>query len=104
MSIRQYKPVSDTADQTAAVATPLIYANTVHAVGTAYDLSVDFAYRTSPDEQVPAAARIVMSWEHAASLVKVLGRMVEGYEQEVGKVRDIATIEDQARTRAEAPR
>ncbi|HEX2087920.1 MAG TPA: DUF3467 domain-containing protein [Solirubrobacteraceae bacterium] len=91
----------DTPERAEPTEVALIYANSVNASGTAYDIAIDFAYRARADDPAQPTARVVMSWEHAVSLVKVLNRLIGGYEQEIGPVRDIETIEDHLRRQTE---
>lgn len=88
--MRHYRPVTDEAPQTTqappTVEATLIYANSTRASGTPWDLSIDFAY-VAGDGVSKHGVRVVMSWEQAAAVQGLLGRMLAQYKDRFGPVR-----------------
>jgi hypothetical protein len=88
--MRHYRTVTDETPQTPqapeTVEAKLIYANSTRASGTPWDLSVDFAY-IAGDGASKHGVRIVMSWEQAAAVQGLLGRMLARYEDQFGPIR-----------------
>jgi Protein of unknown function (DUF3467) len=67
---------------------PRYYVNAMGARGGPYDLALDFGQRVGADE-TEWQVRIVMSWEHARSMVDALQDVISKYEAELGEVRQV---------------
>jgi len=63
-----------------------IHANAMQAHGGPYDLALDFGYRADQDADPDYRVRVSMSWEHAASIVSILQRLIEDYERQVPSI------------------
>jgi hypothetical protein len=68
-----------------------VYANTVNITVGAYDLVMDFGFRTpemtakqSPDYEI--VARVAMSLAHAKAMLPGLARVIQQYESQVGPI------------------
>jgi hypothetical protein len=66
------------------------YSNTVQAHSGPYDLTLDFG-QTVVASEVEYDVRVSMSWEHAVSLVLVLQRLIENYQEQLGPLPDITS-------------
>jgi hypothetical protein len=65
-----------------------VYANVVAVHGGAFDVALDFGHRIekeAPDYSV----RVSMSWEHALALIRVLERVLEAHQGEIGTLPDV---------------
>lgn len=69
---------------------PVVYFNTAQALATEYELSFDLGYRTATGAEPDFAIRIVTSWEHAKALRDLLDRLIVGYEDSAGPIRDFS--------------
>ena len=78
---------------------PVIYTNAMSAQGGAFDVGIDFGYRAGEGPGKPEV-RVVMSWEHAAVMVKLLQRMIDDYARDVGDVRDLERLLQQGEAAA----
>jgi hypothetical protein len=67
---------------------PIVYFNNAQAQATEYELSLDLGYRAGPGQESEVAVRAVTSWEHAKRLRDLLDRLVKGYEQQAGPIRE----------------
>jgi hypothetical protein len=76
-----------------------VHANAMAAHGGPYDLTLDFGYRAVPTDEPEVQARVTMSWEHAAAVVKALQGMVDNYQQQVGPLPDLEHLRDQEEAR-----
>lgn len=65
-----------------------VYANAVAAIGSPYDVTLDFGQKVG-EADPDFAVRIAMSWEHALSLMKLLQRLIEDFEGKAGTVPDV---------------
>jgi hypothetical protein len=70
---------------------PPVYANVVNFTLGAYDLVIDFGFKT-PEQSVKQSldyeivARIAMSLAHAKSMLPILARVIQQYESQVGPI------------------
>lgn len=55
-------------------------------------MTLDFGYRADPEIEPATQVRLSMSWEHVSSMVKVLQSIVEGYEDQAGKLPDLEKL------------
>jgi hypothetical protein len=82
--------MTDDPNAQAAIVRPY-YANFVEMYRTAFDLTMDFGYRT-PEmfRQKPPTfivqARVAMSLGHAKSMIPLLARLVAEYEEKFGPI------------------
>jgi hypothetical protein len=67
----------------------LIYVNWVRYISSPYDLSLDVGYRADPGPPEEFPVRLVMSWEQAKILRLLLEDAVDGFEENVGPIREI---------------
>ncbi len=74
---------------------PRVHSNAMAAHGGPFDLTLDFGYRADPGEEPEVQARITMSWEHALAMVKAIQALVDGYEQQVGPLRDLTELREE---------
>lgn len=78
----------------------------MQAHGGAYDIALDFGYRADQDVDPDYKVRVSMSWEHAASIVTILQRLVEDYERQVPSISAIrekmAEAQEEAAAREES--
>ncbi len=71
--------------------TPLVYANVVHMTAGAYDLVMDFGFRT-PEQttrrstEYESVVRVAMSLSHAKSMIPLLATLISQYEQQAGTI------------------
>jgi hypothetical protein len=85
---------------------PRLYVNAVVIRGGAFDVTLDLGYSVAPGtpDQPPEApdwlARVSMSWEHAASLIRFLEGAIKQYEEQVGSLPDIEKVRMQAQAEA----
>jgi Protein of unknown function (DUF3467) len=80
---------------------PRLYVNVIAIRGGAFDLTLDLGYGVPPasPDQPPEPpewlARVAMSWEHAATLVRFLENAIKQYEDQVGQLPDVEKIRAQ---------
>jgi hypothetical protein len=73
-----------------------VHANALAASGGPFDVALDFGYNPPEAGQDPSMelvewqVRIMMSWEHLASMLPLLQTLVEQYEERVGPIPDVA--------------
>ena len=67
----------------------LIYVNWVRYRSSPYDLTLDVGYRANPGPPQEFPVRLVMSWEQAKILRILLEDAVDGFEKDVGPIREI---------------
>lgn len=67
------------------VGLPILYANWVRAVPGPLDLALDYGYIAADTPQQPAV-RVVMTWEYAKLLQKLLNAAIEQREGNVGEI------------------
>jgi hypothetical protein len=67
----------------------VIYVNWVRTLASPYDLSLDLGFATDPGPPQTFPVRAVMSWEEAKVLSALLTDAIEGYEENVGPIRDM---------------
>jgi hypothetical protein len=53
------------------------------AHGGPFDVTLDFGFRATQEDEPNWEARITMSWEHAISVVRILERVIRDYERQV---------------------
>ncbi len=77
-----------------AMADPIqrLYANAMRVHGGPYDVIMDFGERVPGQEEPEWGVRLSMSWEHAVSMVAAIQRVVDEYQETVGKVRDMEQV------------
>ena len=69
----------------------LVYANVVHMTAGAYDVVMDFGFRT-PEQttrrstEYEPVARVAMSLSHAKSMIPILAQLISRYEQQAGPI------------------
>jgi hypothetical protein len=86
----------------AATDVPRLYVNAVAVRGGSFDVSLDLGFAVpgdSPDQPAPAPewlARMTMSWEHAASLMRILEGAIKQYEDQVGPLPDVEKAQVQS--------
>src|SRR4051812_2226191 len=68
-----------------------VYSNTMTVTGGAFDIALDFGRRVG-DEAATALVRVNMSYEHLASMVRVLSNVVEQYSEQFGPLPDPEAI------------
>ncbi len=67
----------------------LIYANWVRLNKTPYDVGLDFGYREGPAPPPDTyPVRLVMTWEHARDLKRLLDAAIKEYGTQLGEIRD----------------
>lgn len=68
-----------------------VYSNAVKAHPGAFDVVLDFSFQLGDDpEPTPEmVAQVAMSWEHAQALARVLGGLLEAYQENLGPLPDI---------------
>jgi hypothetical protein len=77
-----------------------IYSNAVRAHAGAFDVALDFVYELGDATEPPEpGVRVVMSWEHAAALVHVMGQLLAKYQEQLGPLPDL----EKARVAQEGP-
>lgn len=75
-----------------------IYANAVSAHGGPFDLTLDLGYRSGGgDGPVEFETRVVMSWEHAKVLSRMIGYLVDDFEGQVAPVPDLKLKSEEGR-------
>jgi hypothetical protein len=80
---------------------PRLYVNAVAIRGGAFDVTLDLGYSVpadSPDKppSMPEwLARVSMSWEHAAALMRFIETAIKQYEEQVGQLPDVEKIRTQ---------
>lgn len=67
----------------------VVYVNWVRYRSSPYDLSLDVGYRSNPGPPQDFPIRLVMSWEQAKILRVLLEDAVDGFEENVGPIREI---------------
>lgn len=65
---------------------PRLYVNAVRASGSGYDVILDVGFRSHADEEPEVLAQLVMSWEHAKSLLPLLQKLIDGFEEQVAPI------------------
>lgn len=65
-----------------------VYANHTTGTGSPFDLTLDFGYRNA-DEEVEHQVRVVLAWEHALAVVRLMEAQLEAYQAELGPLPDI---------------
>lgn len=81
---------------------PRLYVNAVVIRGGAFDVTLDMGYSVAPHspDQAPIPpdwlARVSMSWEHAATLMRFLENAIKQYEEQVGQLPEVEKIRVQA--------
>lgn len=68
-----------------------IYSNAIAIQGGAFDLAIDFGQRAGTDDPT-FEARVFMSWEHAISLQAALTRVLDDYQEKVGRLPDVESL------------
>jgi hypothetical protein len=68
-----------------------VYANVVEVTAGAFDLVIDFGFKTpeATKKQSPEyenVARVAMSLSHAKSMLPVLAKIIAQYEQQIGPI------------------
>jgi hypothetical protein len=74
---------------------PRVHTNAMQAHGGPFDLTLDFGYRATPDEEPEIQVRVTMSWEHALATVKALHVMVDGYQDQIGRLPDLEHMREE---------
>ena len=64
----------------------------MRAWGGPFDMTIDFGYRTDAEVEPATQVRVTTSWEHVASMVKVLQAFVDEYEKQAGKLPDLEKL------------
>jgi Protein of unknown function (DUF3467) len=91
-------PIDPSLLLTATADVPRLYANAIVIRGGAFDVTLDLGHSVAPGspDQPPEApvwlARVSMSWEHAATLVRFLENAIKQYEDQVGQLPDVEKI------------
>jgi hypothetical protein len=67
----------------------VVYVNWVRTIASPFDLGLDLGYTTDPGPPPTFPVRAVMSWEEAKILSTLLVDAIEGYEENVGQIRDM---------------
>lgn len=66
---------------------PTYYASAVNVVSTPWDLTLQFSQRHGPTaKDVEPVANVILSPQHAYVLARLLGRIVDDYERNIGKI------------------
>jgi len=69
------------------------YSNAVRAHAGAFDVVLDFNFELGDAAEPPEpGVRVAMSWEHAAALVRIMGELIEKYQEQVGPLPDLEKV------------
>lgn len=66
------------------------YVNAVRAVGGPFDVMVEFGRTEAGSDEPESVTGVVMSWEHARVMRDSLNLLIEGFENSVGEIPDVA--------------